>query len=141
MLKIATIDDLSLVLDLSMKFANAIPYKDYIDEEVVKATLTDILTGDKDRKICLLYGEVGFITGVAAPFMFGTDLLATELAWWVEPEYRSKKVGLELLEAFEFWARKIGCKLISMACLDEKVAALYESKGYTLYERAYLKEI
>jgi GNAT superfamily N-acetyltransferase len=77
---------------------------------------------------------------MATPFPFGPYSLATETAWWVEPDKRGSGLGLQLLQAFEYWAKeKAGAAMISMSSLDDKVGEMYTKQGYKLYERAYMK--
>lgn len=96
---------------------------------------------DKTKQIVLIYDDVGFLAGLATPSLFGDIRQATEMAWWVEPSERGKEAGGELLKAFEFWAKKVGCKLVTMISLNDKVGKYYEKNGYKLYERAYVKEV
>lgn len=88
---------------------------------------------------------VGFIAAVASETLLTRDKLAHEMAWWMEPEYRKSRVALELVQAYEFWAKKVGCKLIQMSTVEtdqvEKISKYYSRKGYRLIERSFLKEI
>lgn len=141
MLRIATIEDLPLVLDLGMKFANSSKYSKLADKNKIEQVAKDLLEADNNQKIVLLYEDYGMLAGLVTPFIFGTASCATELVWYVEPDKRGTKAGTALLEAFEFWAKAVGCSTITMVSIDDKVGKYYESKGYTLYERAYMKEI
>jgi GNAT superfamily N-acetyltransferase len=88
---------------------------------------------------------VGMVAGTAQEFLFSDDKIAGELVWWVDPEYRRGSYGRDLHDAFEYWADKVGCKVITMALLEDqkadKVARLYERKGYRQAERAFIKTI
>lgn len=139
MLKIATIEDLDLVVEMSMKFANSSKYKEFVDKDTVIELAKDLLNPDAANKIVILHGTEGMIAGIAMPFVFGKILVATELGWWVDPEHRNKKIGAELKEAFEFWANKLGCKLVTLISLDENLSAYYTKSGYPLYEYAHVK--
>lgn len=141
MLRIATIEDLPLVIDMIMKFASSSPYKGYVEEEKIKTMATHFLNAPKEDMIILLSGTDGILVGMATEFPYGYVKAATELAWWVSPNKRGQKAGGELLAAFEFWAKQIGCSIVTVSCLDDKIAKHYENLGYTLQERAYLKEI
>ena len=137
MIRIATREDEELIYNHAMKFVETTPYKDHISERNIR-NMIELFT-QSDDKIILLYGDVGMIVGMAAPFIFGGGYIATELAWWVDPEERKNGVGSELLSAFEYWANKIGCKMVSMSSLDDQVGKFYEKNGYVLQERAYVK--
>lgn len=140
MLKIATIEDKALVLEMAIKFIEQTEYKEHYTKEKLEALVTDFILDP--TKLLLLYGEVGFIAGIIVPFIFGDKRLASELAWWVTPDQRGKEAGGELLLAFEYWAKNVAkCDLISMGSLDDRVGKYYEKNGYKLLERAYLKEL
>lgn len=141
MIKIATMEDFALIRSMSIKFLEATDYKKYYNENKMDLLITDWLKSDNNIKIALLHGEDGMIGGCVNPFLFGNILTATEIAWWVEPEKRKTKVGKELLEAFEFWAKKVGCALIVMISIDDSLGYYYEKNGYKLFERSYMKEI
>src|SRR5687767_8203662 len=126
MLRIAIVDDVDHVVKMVMKFAENSPFKDYVEEAVVRQIAEDLIETDNSQKIILLHGEEGLLAGQAIPFVFGTKLMATEVWWWVDPDARGKSVGKELLEAFEFWAKKVGCALITMSSLDETIGKYYE---------------
>ena len=139
-IRIATPEDIDLVTEMGLKFAAESNYRDYVDEQALRALVTKVITAPKEEGIVLIH-EHGMIAGIVSQFLFGTFNSATELAWWVDPEHRKTSVGSELLEAFEFWATKVGCKLITMVSIDEQVGKYYEKKGYTLQERTYTKDL
>src|SRR3972149_4409509 len=113
-LRVATIEDLPIILNLAMKFAKSSPYSEYVNEDKIKKIAEGFLSSEHQDKIILLYDDIGMIVGLVSPFMFGNNRVATELAWWIEPNERGKKAGKELLDAFEFWAKKVGCSIVTM---------------------------
>jgi GNAT superfamily N-acetyltransferase len=139
MVRIAQPEDLELVMGLVSKFLETTDYKDMADMKKIEELVLHFLTAPKEDKIILLYEDYGFIAGMVGPFPYGRQKVATEMAWWVEPTKRGKKAGSALLEAFEFWGKKLNCDFVSMSCLDDKVAKFYEKSNYKLYERTYIK--
>jgi RimJ/RimL family protein N-acetyltransferase len=139
-LKIATIEDFDEIKRMGLNFLEASPYKEYYSEEAVMALIHDTLESSPTERVIIIKPGEGFVVGMVTPFLFGTDPLATEIAWWVEPDKRGDGVGAELHQALEYWAKNIAnCKFISMASLDETVEEYYKKNGYKLYERAYMK--
>lgn len=139
-MKIATLEDLPTIEKMADNFSKASPYSALTDPETIRNLLVNILSGDPSKCIIILSPDVGFLIGAASPFLFGKQMLGTEIAWWVEEEARGKGEGLKLLEAFEYWATNVAhCKLISMSSLDKTVEKYYKKNGYKLYERAYMK--
>lgn len=141
-MKIATIEDLPEILEMSKEFISKTGYEKYADEGQIENLIKTIVTGKQNEMIILLQPGVGFIAGQVSPFVFGPHLIASEIAWWVNEDKRKSGEGIELLNAFEYWAKHVaGCTMVTLASLDPKVGKIYEKKGYRLYERAYMKEI
>lgn len=141
-MKVASLDDLQAVKEMSMKFIGTTYFADYADERIVEELLISILDGDKTEKIVLFEENVGMLVGIASPFLYGPYLSATELGWWIEPEHRKSKIGKTFLEAFEHWAKDIaGCSFVVMGALDNSLDKFYEKKGYRLNEKTYMKKI
>ena len=138
-MRIAELEDLQTVLDMSMKFMDSIGYKDFSDEASISELIVRVLSAPHDEQIIIL-DDFGFIAGQKTKFPFGPDYLASEIAWWIDPESRGENRGLKLMNAFEYWAKNIAnCRFISMTSLDKNVEKVYKKNGYKLYERAYMK--
>lgn len=140
-LRLATLEDYDIVMSMTKKFAASIELSDYVEEEKLIALVTDFLTTSDDLKIVLLYEDKGMLAAFIQPFTLGSVPMAVEFAWWVEPDARKAGAGKALAEAYEFWAKKLGAKLSTMACYDEQTGKFYEKNGYRLSERAYIKEL
>jgi len=139
-IRVATPEDFDQVFQLAMTFANHSPYsqftKDYVIEGMVKSMLDKPIT-----EAIVLIGDGGLLVGHSTPFIYGDCKSAAELCWWVDEDKRKTGLGKELIEAFEYWAKQNGCKLITMVSLDESIDKYYEKRGYQLQERVYMKEI
>lgn len=132
-------NDLEQILEMGMKFVGLTGYSDISNVDDIKMLIQAYIEAPNTEKIIIL-DDCGFIMGQATRFPFGPDLIASETAWWVEPEARGENKGGKLFEAFEYWAKNVaGCKLISMTSLNSTVEKIYRRKGYKLYERAYMK--
>lgn len=87
---------------------------------------------------------VGSLGALITPDMFSGKRGATEAWWYVFPGYRQGH-GLLLLDAYEKWAAERGAKSVALTHLEklqpEKLAKLYELRGYRLLERNFRKEI
>lgn len=144
-LKLATAEDFPYILEMAQKFAAASPYKDFPMEEEKIQELILTLMKDRNKTIIVLYVHdgkpVGMLAGMSSEMIFSREIIASEVIWWVDPGFRSRKT-LALKEAYEYWAKRIGAKYIQMANLDDqKIERYYERTGYKLTERAYLKVI
>jgi len=88
---------------------------------------------------------VGMLGGILSPDILDGSLTATETFWYVHPEHRTGRGGLELLLTFEKWAVEIGANRIMMAHLvehnSETLKKLYERRGFKPIEIFYSKEL
>lgn len=69
---------------------------------------------------CLDTGEtVGLIICSSMGHMFNKDeRTAIEIAFWINPKYRTFSRVKELLKAYHYWAKKIGCSSILTGTLQ-----------------------
>lgn len=150
MLRIAKEPDLPLVMDTARKFFKSTDYGHLmIDEEALEEMVRDFVTGDNRERIALVWGPEGKVQGclagqlVAVPFLKKKS--AVECMWWVDEELRGSNVGIDLLEAFEYWGKLQGAAFIQMACLSNSTGKVldrfYKRRGYKLTELTYTKEI
>lgn len=139
MLRVANISDLGLVLKMAKKFIDTTDFKDKVREKVLDELVIDTLRNP--GAVVLIHSDKGMIAGQVVPFQFTAEPTAVELCWWVEPEHRNSKIGLELLQAFEYWAKKKKCKTITMVSLTEDLDKFYKKQGYTLIEHVYMKDV
>lgn len=138
-MKIAELDDLDKVFEMGMKFVAATGYKDYADETTIKELIKLYLEQPRDTHIIIL-DDFGFIAGQCTSFIFGTGKIASETAWWIDPDSRGENRGIKLMNAFEYWAKNVAqADMITMTSLDKNIEAIYRKNGYKLYERAYMK--
>lgn len=86
---------------------------------------------------------VGMLVGVVNESLFSNDKIASELAWFVEKEYRGTSVALRLLVEFEKWAKLQGCSFIAMIDLHRvnNLENMYNKLGYELAEKTYMKKV
>ena len=118
-------------------------FMEYSEEKV--SNLFDQLSSDKENSVilCLRDGDIkGILVATCVPLMFTYQQVATELVWYVTPEYRGRKGALELLDTYEYWAKEVvKADAVTMSCLDERVAKLYSIKGYKKQEEAWFKPL
>lgn len=67
------------------------------------------------------------------------DTIATEVAWWVNPEER--RGGLRLLKAAETWARERGACRMQMIAPSPKVEQFYQRVGFQKLETVYQRSV
>lgn len=145
MLHLATHQDLPVLLEMTKKFHQHSPYSDQeYDEPQVTNLINTFLTGDRNERLIIMYGSVGMLAAMTTPMLFNSAKISTDVMWWVDPPSRGK-AGPELLRAYEYWAKLVGCRYIQTALLEteqsDRIEKLYTRRGYKRLERAYLKEV
>jgi N-acetylglutamate synthase-like GNAT family acetyltransferase len=143
MIRKAKINDIESVFRLGDQFSKESKFVDY-DKEIFKKNWTVFIEQDigvifiseMDNK------TVGMIGGIKFSCVNTGKMIASELFWFVDPEYRGFE-GIKLLKEFENWA-KYDCDKITMVYLQDlmpdKVKGLYKKRGYELLETHYIKE-
>ena len=86
-------------------------------------------------------GEVvGMIAVLPLPHPADGRMYADEVAWWVEPEHRTGRIGPQLLRAVEDWSRDQGLFMVKVtAPANTAVGVFYRRAGYLEVETAYVK--
>jgi hypothetical protein len=91
----------------------------------------------------LIAGEpaCGILLAVAYEHPFGAGRIAKETVWFVLPKARGR-LGLGMLDAYETWARSLGCTLAGMASLTSNdVSRIFERRGYAPIETHFAKPL
>jgi GNAT superfamily N-acetyltransferase len=106
------------------------------------SVLFDAALADGDR-LCLVHESDGIARGVlaavAAPHHLAPVKVASEIIWWIDPDWRGR-AAMKMLAAYEQWAVDRGCQYVGMVGLgaDPAVSTLYARRGYQAVERHFL---
>ncbi len=144
-LKLATVADFKDIKRLLLKFKEASPYNKYpTNENKVAGLIYETLGKPANEAIIILCTDkgrtVGLLVAAASELPFSDTKQASESIWYVEPEYRNSRYGLDLYAAFEYWAHGIGAVVIhSAAPKDVPLGRFYNRRGYKLLEHVYIK--
>ena len=120
----------------------------YKDEEFQEDAVEGMIKATMEDKLCIVYDvkgiAQGFVCGVKGYLMANFDVsVGTELAWWVNKDYRNSSAGLKLLKAIESRARELNIKYWNMAYMQssmpESIKRIYESMGYKENESLYTR--
>ncbi|WP_196258561.1 GNAT family N-acetyltransferase [Pelagibacterium limicola] len=84
----------------------------------------------------------GVLLASAQDHPFGPARYAMETVWWVAPDARGRAAGA-MLDAYEDWARGLGCAFCQMAALVSfpQAEILYRRRGYRAVETHFLKPL
>lgn len=94
----------------------------------------------------VLITEHGFMVGFRYLSFYSDEIVATELSWWVDPEFTGQGIGKALKARFEEWAKNSGCGVIHMGVgkafdTAEHTRTYLLGLGYTETETSYMKRI
>ncbi len=110
---------------------------DETPESEHRAEMLDILDHYETQQVFVAESDgrlVGFLEASIRPFVEDcyTDRVGYLEGWYVEPSFRRKGVGAELVRSAERWARISGCaEMASDAELGNKISAAAHTKlGY-----------
>lgn len=96
-----------------------------------------------ERGLVLVAGEPSQGVLMASTFEhpFGAGKWAKETVWYIAPKARGRS-ALQMLDAYEAWARVQGCVTIGMASLaTNDVSRIYERRGYAPAETHFVKSL
>ena len=142
-IRIAEMDDLETILDMCDRFWQETMYTEKFDRD--HAALMVAMAFDHQLLAVIdIDGPVGFVAGIKSHLLGSTDALTgTELAWWVNPDHRKGRHGINLMLFIEDLAREQGIKywnMVSMESSSPEVAnKIYQHLGYNKSETSYTK--
>lgn len=135
----ATPEDMDMLLHYASNFSKASVFSNRfpLDMEQTRFLITKCIH-DPDFLALVFPGGV-FLGGIMKPLWF-KGRLASELAFWVEPEKRGKLNVFRILKEFEDWGTERGVTGYCFHLLGAETSDQFlQRKDYELFERSYLK--
>lgn len=131
----ATYKDLPTIIKFLRAFHKASCYSNEPFDPVYTAETVECLMDDP-RAVIFIH-DTGIIGGGLDDCWFNGEPYAAELFWYAESK------GIELLKAFENWAKDQGAKSVTMVHLssEDRVSKIYKRRGYKVLEHAFSKEL
>jgi GNAT superfamily N-acetyltransferase len=124
------------------------PYKDMtFDHEDTAVRLQSAIQTPSEFLVLVVNDSldlpVGFLIATKSKLPFIKELVLTEIAWHVRPEYRNFRDAKHMLRIYEEWGRAVKCSSAQVAKLTTSgpVDVLYRRQGYTEVETSYKKEL
>jgi GNAT superfamily N-acetyltransferase len=143
MVREATLDDVPQLVEMGVRFVTETSYISHmrVCRERIESSAARLVTGpDSVVYVHERNGKLnGMIGMMSLPHLWDGDLLAAEMAWWVEPEARTGLAGVRLLRAAERWAFFIGATRLVLVAPNDRVEAFYVRAGYEKVETSYQK--
>ena len=143
MIRLAEIDDIPHIIDMAKTFWEKTVYDEPINEETISA-MCHLCIQNKLMCVLDIEGPKGFGCLTKGALLGDHRVtVGTEVAWWVEPEYRESGYGIELLKMLEKLAKDAGIKYFTMvymeSCMPEVIKEIYQKMGYNRHEISYMK--
>jgi len=142
----ATAADVPAIVAMGRTFVEAVglEFCDHTTTVTLSAMLDSddaaLLVAEHDGAVVAMFG------GLIYPAYFNVShRMAQELFWWTTPGERGSRLGVQLLQAFESWARERGAASVTMLSMEalrpDAVGRLYVSRGYRPFEHSFTKEL
>lgn len=137
------------VLEMSEKFHSLTGSKVGFNRNKVAVLVSGLCDSERGKVIVAIdkFGNrVGFVAGHCSINHMSGELIAEELAIWVEPEYRRCGAGDKLMDEFEHWASKEAraahIRVTAQAGLRMAgVVKWFKSRGFHEVEMVLSKEV
>jgi GNAT superfamily N-acetyltransferase len=147
-IRCATREDLAAIVLMAAKFAAADSYRGFVSqnveqlEQLARFLLEHgaIFVAEDTRGPAIVVGMIG-VSVLAHPI--DGAIVGSEVAWWIEPDFRGGSAGVRLLEAAEAWARAMGATRFQMVApaLNPRVGEFYRRRGYAEVETTWQREL
>lgn len=143
MIRRALVEDKQRVLSMARNFHEASGVS-FPFSAAYASMLFDACLSAPDR-VCIVLdedGPQGVLAAQAGTLPLAPIKAASELIWWIEPDFRGRS-AIQMLNAYEEWAREQGCAYTNMVGLgsDPLTGRLYERRGYQAAERHFMKPL
>lgn len=144
MVRIAGVNDTDEMKRMALDFFNASPYKPLgVSERRVDELCYAFVAAPRNQKICFLWEADGKVSGMLAAAaeknLCNDEYMAGELVWWIDSEQRKSKAAAQMIDAYEYWALRVGCQICTLVDLLGNLDKYYQRKGYERRETTYLK--
>jgi GNAT superfamily N-acetyltransferase len=107
---------------------------------IVDSSMFGVFVAEIDGELIAMF------VAVIGPVWFSPSrLMASELAWWVEPKARNTPVAIRLLKFYEDWAKGKNAECVCMGSIETdkgpNVERMLNKLGYTKCETKYFKGV
>jgi L-amino acid N-acyltransferase YncA len=135
MIRLATLDDLPMIVMLGREMHGSTDFADLdFDAERVKQTFTELMALGQFVVVAEnINGDVvGGMAGKCTQSWFGKDMIATDIALFVQSDARGGVMAVQLIKAFTVWAKMAGARQVrpGVATGNQRAEGLYGQLGF-----------
>lgn len=151
-LRFATLSDIPRLLEIAEELYIGSPIEKIgINMDKIKKSL-EIALVDQRKFLAVvsvkqIEGEevvVGALVAYVFEPIFTDNKIACELLMWLDPDHRQGRRGYELMQAYEYWAKLLGCKVAQYGFMENsppRMEKLYQKTGAFYAEKTYFKPL
>jgi hypothetical protein len=148
-LRHATLDDIPWIITEASKEFQESPYIEFgVNRAKARQLLEKLIIEGQENGVVLLSYDGSKIVGCLAAYafspLFSTNRIATECLWFLSEEYRKTARGLDMMKAYEYWAKLVGCTHVQYGLLStspERMKSLYDRTGAKMTEQIFTKRL
>ena len=147
-LRLATLNDVPALLELGKDLYKDSPFASMkFDFSKVKEQLEAAIMMPDQWLVLVSHDEgkpVGCLVAYVFHPLYSKDKIACEVLWHLLPEYRKGRRGVDMMTAFEYWAKLLGCTVCQygwMSSSPPRMEELYLKRGLKMVEKVYFKEL
>lgn len=136
MLRDATLHDIQRIVDLgALMHAESPTWSRLRFSRDKLAAIVELAINQGFAKVVVDCGEVvGGMLALAVPHWFSEDMVACDVAMFIDPAHRGGMAAVRLLNAYALWAREAGATLVHFGVTtgvhNDKTQALCERLGW-----------
>ena len=143
MIRIAELEDFDVILDMCERFWLETMFSETFDRDHTE-NMVGMAYDQGLLAVVDLDGVVGFVAGIYSELLGSKEAkMGTELAWWLNPESRKGRHGVDLMLFIEALAKAKGVKYWNMVSMEssapEVASRIYRRLGYTKSETSFTK--
>ncbi len=139
--------DVDTIMELASKLHTGSPMEKIgVSFPKVRGFIETLCVEPKKNWVILISHEndvpVGCLIAHVFTPVFTENKVACEVFWYLDENHRKSRRGLDMMEAYEYWAKLQGCVVAQYGWLvssPDKMKLLYERNGAELAEQLYYK--
>lgn len=136
--------DVPAVVEMGLRFLASPEYRTYFTGDASRLEiLIRMGVGSEGMASWVAEHEDGTLVGMLGVVVFNHPMsgerVASEIAWWVNPEARG--IGMRLLREAERWAKAQGATRLLMVAPNDRVGGFYQRLGFSPVETSYQRSL
>lgn len=137
-IRVAQLADIARIMELGEEFAKSSPNFSRLRFSKEQTVLVlELMIGHTDPGVFVAYSDgviVGGLVACIAPAWFSTDICTTDIAFYVDKEFRKSTVAARLVKQYVKWAKRQNAYIIELTVTSEmdteRVKLFFKRMGF-----------